>query len=180
MKLDANLLPDDPEQLKEMLLELQLLVAQKDNELVEKNKELYEKDVIYQELLERYNIKLANEYGKKSEKMPGADEVFNEAEVTLDEQDKQLLASVTTEEKTEPRVKPKRKLLPPELPRKEVIVDIDDSDKTCDCCHNPLHKMGESSSETLEFVPAHIKVIKTIRPKYTCRHCENNGIESHV
>ncbi|MFT7683387.1 MAG: transposase [Moritella dasanensis] len=173
MKLDTNLLPDDPEQLKKMLLELQAVIMKKDEEL-------NEKDAIYQELLERYNIKLANEYGKKSEKMPGADEVFNEAEVTLDEQDEQLLASVTTEEKTEPKVKPKRKPLPPELPRKEVIVDIDDTDKTCDCCHNPLHKMGESSSETLEFVPAHIKVIKTIRPKYTCRHCENNGIESDV
>jgi transposase len=32
MKLDANSLPDDPEQLKEMLLELQLLVAQKKRE----------------------------------------------------------------------------------------------------------------------------------------------------
>ena len=40
--------------------------------------------------------------------------------------------------------------------------------------------MGESSSETLEFVPAYIKVIKTIRPKYTCRHCEKNGIKSHI
>jgi transposase len=40
--------------------------------------------------------------------------------------------------------------------------------------------MGESSSETLEFVPAHIKVIKTIRPKYTCRHCEKNSIKSHI
>ncbi|MBA6304383.1 IS66 family transposase [Colwellia sp. MB02u-14] len=27
---------------------------------------------------------------------------------------------------------------------------------------------------------AHIKVIKTIRPKYTCRQCERNGIESVV
>ncbi|WP_041394898.1 IS66 family transposase [Photobacterium profundum] len=173
MKLDVNVLPDDPEQLKKMLLELQLLVAQKECELAEK-------DAIYQELLERYNIKLANEYGKKSEKMPGADEVFNEAEVTLDEQDELLLASLSTEEKTEQKVKPKRKPLPPELPRKDVIIDIEDTDKTCDCCRNPLHKMGESSSETLEFVPAHIKVIKTIRPKYTCRHCENNGIESHI
>lgn len=180
MKLDTNTLPDDPEQLKKMLLELQLLVAQKECELAEKDKELNEKDAIYQELLERYNIKLANEYGKKSEKMPGADEVFNEAEVTLDEQDEQLLTSLSTEEKIEPKVKPKRKPLPPELPRKEVIIDIDDTDKTCGCCHNPLHKMGESSSEALEFVPAHIKVIKTIRPKYTCRHCENNGIESHI
>jgi len=70
--------------------------------------------------------------------MPGADEVFNEAEVTLDEQDEQLLASVSIEEKTEPKVKPKRKPLPPKLLRKEVVIDIDDTDKTCDCCHGIL------------------------------------------
>jgi len=60
------------------------------------------------------------------------------------------------------------------------VVDIDDEDKVCDCCQSSLHKMGESSSEALEFVPAHIKVIKTIRPKYTCRACERNGVESVV
>ena len=173
MKIDVNSLTDDPKQLKKMLLELQAVIIKKDEEL-------NEKDAIYQELLERYNIKLANEYGKKSEKMPGADEIFNEAEVTLDEQDNQILTSVTPESETEKKVKPKRKPLSPELPRKDVIIDIDDTDKICDCCRNPLHKMGESSSESLEFVPAHIKVIKTIRPKYTCRHCEKNGIESDV
>ena len=166
MKFDVNTLPDDPEQLKTMLLELQSIIS--------------EKDAIYQELLERYNIKLANEYGKKSEKMPGADEVFNEVEMTLDEQDEQLLASSLTEETSTSKIKPKRKPLPPELPRKEVVIDIDDTGKICDCCRHPLHKMGESNSETLEFVPAYIKVIKTIRPKYTCRYCENNGIESHI
>lgn len=51
--------------------------------------------------------------------MPGADEVFNEAEVRFDEQDESLLAGLSTEEKTEPKVKPKRKPLPPELPRKQ-------------------------------------------------------------
>ena len=141
MKFDVSTLPDDPEQLKQIVLELQAVIMKKDEELNEKT-------AIYQELLERYNIKLANEYGKKSEKMPGADEVFNEAEVTLEKQDEQLLASVSTEEKPAPKVKPKRKPLPPELPRKEVIIDIDDTDKTGDCCHHPLHKMGESSSET--------------------------------
>ena len=40
--------------------------------------------------------------------------------------------------------------------------------------------MGESSSEALELVPAHIKVIKTIHPKYTCRRCERNGVETVV
>jgi transposase len=171
MKFNANSLPNDPEQLKQMLLELQQVVIQKEVELAEK-------DVAYQLLLERYNLKLANEYGKKSEKMPGADEVFNEVELVLDEHDKNLLADPPSNSTT--KTKPKRKPLPAELPRVDVIVDIDESDKVCDCCQNPLHKMGESSSETLEFVPAHIKVIKTIRPKYACRECERHGIESVV
>jgi len=175
MKFNANSLPNDPEQLKQMLLELQ---QRMDEELALKDNELVEKDLAYQALLERYNLKLANEYGKKSEKMPGADEVFNEVELVLDEHDKKLLADSNSDAIT--KTKPKRKPLPQALPRKEVVVDIDDGDKVCDCCQSPLHKMGESSSEALEFVPAHIKVIKTIRPKYTCRHCERNGIESVV
>jgi transposase len=177
MKFTAKSLPNDPEQLKQMLLELQ---QRMDEELTQKDNELREKDVAYKVLLEQYNLKLANEYGKKSEKMPGADEVFNEAEVTLDEQEEELLASVSTTEKPASKIKPKRKPLPAALPRKEVVIDLDDTDKICDCCYNPLHKMGASSSETLEFVPAYIKVIKTIRPKYTCRHCEKNGIKSHI
>ncbi|TWX45085.1 IS66 family transposase [Colwellia hornerae] len=175
MKFNANSLPNDPEQLKQMLLELQ---QRMDKELAQKDNELVEKDAAYQQLLERYNLKLANEYGKKSEKMPGADEVFNEAESVLDDVDKKILADSNINVIT--KTKPKRKPLPASLPRKEVLVDIDESDKVCDCCQSPLHKMGESSSEALEFVPAHIKVIKTIRPKYTCRQCERNGTESVV
>lgn len=175
MKLDANSLPNDPEQLKKMLLELQ---QRMDDELAQKDNELAEKELAYQALLERYNLKLANEYGKKSEKMPGADEVFNEAELVLDEHDKKLLANSNAQTKT--RTKPKRKPLPVALPRVDVVVDIEESDKVCDCCQSPLHKMGESSSEALEFVPAHIKVIKTIRPKYACRQCERNEVESAV
>ena len=149
MKIDANSLPDAPEQLKKMLLELQRRM----------DEELAKKDDAYQELLERYNAKLAKAYGKKSEKIPGAGEVFNEAEAVLDEQDKAILAEPARETKTE--TKPKRKPLPQGLPREEVVIDITDADKVCDCCQSPLHKMGESSSEALEFVPAHIKVIKT-------------------
>ena len=65
MKLDAHSLPDDPEQLKRM------------------EEELAKKDAQIHELLQAYNAKLAKEYAKKSEKMPGAGEVFNEAEKRL-------------------------------------------------------------------------------------------------
>ncbi len=178
MKDDANSLPNDPEQLKQMLLELQRVVIQKDGELAKKDDVIAEQQVKYQELLERYNVKLAKEYGKKSEKMPGAGAVFNEAELLLDEDDKRILENEPSTTKT--TAKPKRKPLPEQLRRVDVVVDIDEGDKVCGCCQSPLHKMGESSSEALEFVPAHIKVIKTIRPKYTCRQCEREGIESVV
>lgn len=168
MKFDANSLPNDPEQLKRMLLELQQRM----------DEELAKKDAQIHELLAAYNAKLAKEYGKKSEKMPGADEVFNEAEETLDEQDNALLAEAASLKKE--KIQPKRRPLPEQLPRIEVVVDLDDSQKVCDCCQSPLHEMGESSSEALEFVPAHIKVIKTIRPKYACRQCEREGIEGVI
>jgi transposase len=35
--------------------------------------------------------------------------------------------------------------------------------------------MGEDKSEQLEFIPAQIKVIEHVRPKYSCRHCEQHA-----
>lgn len=35
---------------------------------------------------------------------------------------------------------------------------------------------GEDISERLEFMPARVKVIEHVRPKYSCRDCENTGI----
>jgi len=178
MKIDTNSLPNDPEQLKEMLLELQKVVAEKDSELAEKDSELAKKDAQIHELLERYEAKIAKEFGKKSEKMPGEGEVFNEAEELLDEQDNAILASVPKEKAA--KQQPKRKPLPEHLARVEHVIELDERDKVCDCCKGPLHKMGETSSEMLEYVPAHIKVIKTIRGKYACRQCEHEGTQSVI
>ena len=79
-----------------------------------------------------------------------------------------------------PRHKPKRQSLPKDLPREIVIHDIADADKVCACCGGALHKMGEEKSEQLEFIPAQIKVIEHIRPQYSCRQCEQTGIQTNI
>ena len=57
------------------------------------------------------------------------------------------------------------------LPREQVIHDLSDAEKICDCgCK--LTKIGEDKSEQLELIPAQIKVVEHITPKYTCRDCE--------
>lgn len=66
--------------------------------------------------------------------------------------------------------------LPVHLPRIETIVDIDD--KTCACCSGKLHRIGEDKSERLDIVPAHFRVLVTIRPKYACRRCENGVVQA--
>jgi transposase len=75
---------------------------------------------------------------------------------------------------TPPRVRPPRQInrgaLPEHLPREEVLVDI--ADKTCPCCRATMHCIGEERSEQLDVVPARLRVLVTVRPKYACRGCE--------
>jgi len=177
MKIDANSLPDDPVQLKKMLLELQATTTRA---LAEKDKELAKQREIIHGLLERYEIARRKAFGKSSEQNPGEDDTFNEAEETLDEADKTLLADVGSKKKPTIKNKPKRKSLPKDLPRKVVTIDVPVDKQVCDCCQSSLHKIGESRSEKLEFVPAHIKVIETIRPKYACKECEKTGVANHI
>lgn len=64
----------------------------------------------------------------------------------------------------------RRKPLPDHLPRENVVLDVDGM--VCACCGGALHAIGESVSEMLDWVPAKLRVIRTVRPKYACRVCE--------
>ncbi len=63
----------------------------------------------------------------------------------------------------------------PDLPRIEVIEDIEESEKVC-ACGAELVRIGEETCEKLDIIPAKIQVIRIIRPKYACKNCE--GVES--
>lgn len=156
--MNTAALPDNPAELKALFLE---------------QKERYESRI---EFLEERVRLLSNElFRRSSEKRPPVDDprqlhLFNEAE------------ELSTEEKAEEvvvpehtRAKPKRKPLPDHLPRIEVIHDLSESEKVC-VCGATLSKIGEEVSEKLDIVPARVRVIRHIRPKYACKGCE--GVES--
>ena len=65
--------------------------------------------------------------------------------------------------------RPRRKPLPDRLPREDVTVSIPSG--ACPCCGGPLHSIGESVSEMLDWVPAQLRVLRITRPKYACRAC---------
>ena len=78
------------------------------------------------------------------------------------------------------RSKPKRKPLPKDLPRETIIHDIDDDQKCCDTCGGERHQMGEDKSEQLVYIPAVLKVVEHVRPKYSCRQCDKSGTQVSI
>ena len=163
MKSSTKPLPTDVKKLQVLLVEKELEIQK----LQEKN--LY--------LLEQFRLAQHVRFGRSSEVQAGQGELFNEAESIVDDI---LDEAIVPEKETQrtPRKKPKRKPLPKDLPREIIVVDLTDEEKVCDGCGHDLHQMGEKTREQLKFIPAQIKVIQTVRPQYSCRHCEKNG--THV
>ena len=66
--------------------------------------------------------------------------------------------------------------LPRHLPRIETRLGPETT--TCPCCAGLLHKIGEDITETLDVIPAIVRVLRTIRPKYGCRSCEGAVVQA--
>jgi len=83
-----------------------------------------------------------------------------------------------------PPVKPRKKArrnigaLPKHLPRCEQVLEPDTT--ACPCCAGRLHKIGEDVSEVLDVIPAILRVLRTIRPKYGCRGCTDGVVQAKV
>ena len=73
---------------------------------------------------------------------------------------------------------PRRNLgrLPRHLPRVEHVIEPDSIDCPCGC--GEMVRIGEDRSERLDIVPAKLRVLVTVRPKYACRACEQGVVQA--
>jgi zinc-finger binding domain of transposase IS66/Transposase C of IS166 homeodomain len=55
-----------------------------------------------------------------------------------------------------------RGALPAHLPRLDVTIEPEDMN--CPCCREPMHVIGEETSQRLDVIPAQFRVIVTHRP----------------
>jgi transposase len=67
------------------------------------------------------------------------------------------------------RRKPARRPLPADLPRETET--LAPQQEACPDCGGTLRHLGQDVSETLEYIPASFKVIRTVRPKLSCACC---------
>lgn len=66
--------------------------------------------------------------------------------------------------------------LPADLPR--IVQVIEPDSLICPCGCGEMHRIGEDRSERLDIVPAQLRVIVTVRPKYACRACTDGVVQA--
>jgi len=75
-----------------------------------------------------------------------------------------------------PRAGHGRKPLPAFLPRRRVEHALPEAECTCPECGTPLVKIGEETSEQLDYQPASLFVTEHVRSKYACQACESHVV----
>jgi len=117
-------------------------------------------------------------FGRSAERM---DATLQQLQLLLDDlqvpaenaiEQEALPAEESTHASAAPKVTRLRRVpraLPAHLPRETIV----HSPASCHCpdCGAMMRKLGEDISEMLDFVPGYFKVLRHIRPKFSCGHC---------
>jgi transposase len=160
MLCDASSLPDNVDDLRDIIVSL---------------KQEYETQInLLHEQIRHLRSKL---FGRKTEKyIEGGPEqiaLFDEVEQAACSDEDQGSGEIAVS--AHKRKKRGRKPLPDDLPRIEVVHDLPEEEKVCACgCR--LTKIGEEVAEKLDYIPAKLQVIRHIRYKYACKGCQ--GVDS--
>lgn len=117
-------------------------------------------------------------FGTSSERMPEQEGADNLPGLALEEAQESEPQDAPEDQETEQeqatsRSKRKghgRKKLPENLPREVIMHDLPESQKVCE--HGiEKRRIGEERNEQIEYIPASLKVLVHVRPKYACSGC---------
>jgi transposase len=160
MLLDLNNLPIDTELLHRIITDLSAEVSSLSDKI--------------ESLKNQLALLKAKRFGKSSEKL---DKEIADLELKIEEEEEKNCNQVidandaNKSDQTKEKNQPKRLPLPPHLPRIDKILN---PNPICPKCGSEeFHKISDDISETLDYIPASFKVIKTIRPRCACKNCEN-------
>ncbi len=179
-----NLLPKNLDELssdalRALVQQQAAALAHHEQVVTQQKQALTRKDVAIKEL-ELINSKLKHElavirryrFGQKSEQYSGAQgwlfEEDAQADLVAIESELDAL-NKTAAPKTKAPARPKRRALPPELPRVEIYHEPEDLQCNCGCA---LKRIDEDVTEKLDYIPGKAQVERHIRGKWVCKKCE--------
>jgi transposase len=174
--LDRAAFPDDATHLRALLAERDVVIAERDAALAERDAHLL--NARYE--IEKLKVQLAalrrERYGQSSERLAAEigqlEMLIGDLEEDQAERDAAAAEKASKGKPDRPRQPALRRPLPEHLPRETVLHE---PVLACRCgCTDParLTRLGDDVTEVLEKIPARLKVIRHVRPRYACRACE--------
>ncbi|HKV23052.1 MAG TPA: IS66 family transposase [Candidatus Acidoferrum sp.] len=148
------------------------LIAQHE-QLLSKDEQLASRDAEIEQLKLLIAKLRRMQFGRKSEKL---ERHIEQLELRLDElqasraENTTAQTTATAKPIADRTAKPTRRPLPEHLPRE--TRKILPKQEACPDCGGKLKPLGEDVSEMLEYVPAHWKVLRQVRPKLACACCD--------
>ncbi len=113
-------------------------------------------------------------YGKMSEKLTPDERqlAFEDLVAAAEEIEEAITPADPTPAQSPKCPRPARNLghLPDHLERIEQVIEPEST--LCPCGCGEMAKIGDDRTERLDIVPAQLRVIVTVRPKYACRRCK--------
>ena len=153
---------------------LRALLAERDAALAERDALLLNSRLEIEKLKVLLARMRREQFGQSSERLTAEAGQLEMLIGDLEEDQAQADAAATARRgpSDKPRQQPVRKPLPEHLPRETILHE---PVLACRCgCTDParLTRLGEDVTEVLEKIPARLKVIRHVRPRYACRSCE--------
>jgi len=166
-------LPDDVAELKAMMHSMR---RHYEGELAKQAAHIKANEQKVFELQAHIRKLLAARFGSRSEQViDGQLGLFNEAELEADnapgeEQPSDDSVAVSPHR----RRRGKRRPLPPNLPRMDIVHDLPEAEKLCPHDGTTLELIGETLCEQLDIIPAKLRVLVHKRLKYACPCCRRH------
>ena len=170
----------DEAQMRQMLQTLLSRVQQQDAVVLQQAAELKHKQALLDKLTFENAMLKRLKFAAKSEALNADQRSLLEESIDEDlqavaEEIGHMQAGADRQE----RQQPKRRTLPPQLPRQE----FKHEPASTECCGQPMKRMGEDVSEKLDYTPGVFTVHKHVRGKWVCACCQTlrqAPVDAHI
>ena len=117
-------------------------------------------------------------YAPSAEPSPPGQEamLFNEAEAcAVPEVPEPALETITYARR---KIAGQRELNLEGLPEEEIVYNLPEGEQVCPQCDGRLHEMGADVRSEIKIVAPSISLVRHIRTKYACRHCQIHEVKT--
>lgn len=164
MIADTSLDSLDPQQLRQAVRELQELVQRQ-------TREAAHKQAIIDKLTHENAVLKRLKFAAQSERFDAEQRSLLEETLDADLQavSEEIERLVPQDKPAGEKNKPKRQPLPPQLPRREIRHEPQNTTCSCGC---QMKRIGEDVAEKLDYQPGVFTVERHVRGKWACAKCE--------